>query len=602
MHTLSFPQVVKLWLGLAALLCIGIWPAAAWATPLMLRDSDAAVDAWPAVSVMADATHRMTWQDAQASQSLFSVPSGPRANLGVRRDTMWLRMTVEVPRSEDGQWVLEIDYPGLDHVDLYVLADKTLLRQVRMGRLLRPSERPMQTRAHAVELSLPPGHSYELLIRIETASTVIAPLRMVKRDVFYAQEGRNELLQGVMAGVGLCLVFYSLIEWISLRDSLFLRYALVMIGTVLFFFAHFGMGVHHVWGRWEWMSANASPFTALIGMTGAFLFVERALRVAEFSRKLAWLLNGGAMVTATVASALALGLIDYRTAHQSATLLGAMPMLLAISLALSRARAGDRVAAYMLFGWGVYLAGTLVMVGMLRGLIGVNIWTQYSFQLASICEMLVWMRVLAVRVEDVRASAQRAHIERDTLRGLAHSDPLTGLFNRRGLTEALDDALRTSSSQHLLAVYLIDLDGFKTINDELGHEAGDKLLIGVARRLESLLRSSDRVARLGGDEFVVMVSGLAQEAEAQVLGIKLLQGFDAPFDVDGRECRVGMTVGYAMAPLDAMAPDSLLRMADAAMYEGKKAGRHCLRRGNVARGSDLSDDTAREAKPQKLQA
>ena len=154
--------------------------------------------------------------------------------------------------------------------------------------------------------------------------------------------------------------------------------------------------------------------------------------------------------------------------------------------------------------------------------------------------------------------------------------------NRRGLSEALEQALARSSAQRLAAVYLLDLDGFKAVNDRLGHEAGDEVLVGVARRLQALLRGSDVVARLGGDEFVVVAAGLSGDADAQAIGRKLLDGFREPFVAAGEACRIGITIGYALAPLDGRDANGLLKRADAAMYAGKQAGRHRMQRGGVS--------------------
>ena len=110
------------------------------------------------------------------------------------------------------------------------------------------------------------------------------------------------------------------------------------------------------------------------------------------------------------------------------------------------------------------------------------------------------------------------------------------------------------------------------------------MLVGVARRLEALLRASDVVARLGGDEFVVVAAGLPGDAEARALGQKLLEAFRQPFAAAGQNCRVGLTIGNALAPLDGRDALGLLKRADAAMYAGKQAGRDCLRRGAASVG------------------
>jgi diguanylate cyclase (GGDEF)-like protein len=133
-------------------------------------------------------------------------------------------------------------------------------------------------------------------------------------------------------------------------------------------------------------------------------------------------------------------------------------------------------------------------------------------------------------------------------------------------------------------VYLLDLDGFKAVNDRLGHDAGDELLKAVSLRLRAPLRQRDVVARLGGDEFVVMATDLGGDDDARHLGQKLLDAIATPFTVRGQQCVVGLTVGYALAPLDGHDADSLLKRADAAMYAGKQAGKHTLRRGQASVG------------------
>jgi diguanylate cyclase (GGDEF)-like protein len=129
---------------------------------------------------------------------------------------------------------------------------------------------------------------------------------------------------------------------------------------------------------------------------------------------------------------------------------------------------------------------------------------------------------------------------------------------------------------------VIGLDGFKPINDRLGHEAGDALLVEVGSRLKAQVRCSDVVARVGGDEFVMVVLGLPGEADAARVGEKVLAAFERPFLVCGQTCRVGLTIGYCLAPDDGSDADSLLRCADAAMYAGKYGGRNCIRRGVAA--------------------
>ena len=164
------------------------------------------------------------------------------------------------------------------------------------------------------------------------------------------------------------------------------------------------------------------------------------------------------------------------------------------------------------------------------------------------------------------------------MRALAHTDPLTGLSNRRSLSDALTRSLAGSTADRLLAVYLIDVDEFKPVNDTYGHEAGDELLVEIARRLQASVRSGDIVARLGGDEFVVLANGLRSEQQALELGNKLLALFHAPVALKDKQVHIGLTIGYAIAPIDGHETSTVLKRADAAMYIGKQNGKRRLQR------------------------
>ena len=161
------------------------------------------------------------------------------------------------------------------------------------------------------------------------------------------------------------------------------------------------------------------------------------------------------------------------------------------------------------------------------------------------------------------------------LERMAHYDPLTGLPNRLLLTERLDHALdRARRNGGELAVMLLDLDGFKTVNDSLGHPAGDLLLQTVATRLSAALRAEDTVARLGGDEFAVILEDIKQGGDAAGVARKLLACLADPIDLDGHSALVTGSLGIALCPQDGGDTTALLRAADTAMYESKLGGRN----------------------------
>ena len=168
-------------------------------------------------------------------------------------------------------------------------------------------------------------------------------------------------------------------------------------------------------------------------------------------------------------------------------------------------------------------------------------------------------------------SAAKEH--QKNLEHLAYHDALTQLPNRTLLSDRLQQALaRTNRSNELLAVCYFDLDGFKPINDTLGHEAGDRLLVQLASRIRTCLRESDTIARMGGDEFAMLLCDLhGVEESRQTLG-RLLSVINKPFVLEGQTVKVSASIGYTIFPLDDSEPDTLLRHADQAMYQAKLNG------------------------------
>jgi diguanylate cyclase (GGDEF)-like protein/PAS domain S-box-containing protein len=159
----------------------------------------------------------------------------------------------------------------------------------------------------------------------------------------------------------------------------------------------------------------------------------------------------------------------------------------------------------------------------------------------------------------------------DQLRHDAYHDALTGLENRALFRERLATAVAEQECREHVAVLFLDLDGFKEVNDSLGHAAGDQLLVQVAARLLHAVPPPHTVARLGGDEFAVIVASPDARTDAEALAARILEHLDEPFDVDGRELHVGAGIGMASAA-DASDIEQLQRNADLAMYRAKEAG------------------------------
>jgi GGDEF domain-containing protein len=186
-----------------------------------------------------------------------------------------------------------------------------------------------------------------------------------------------------------------------------------------------------------------------------------------------------------------------------------------------------------------------------------------------------------------------------TLDNLAYTDPLTLLPNRVQFRDYLERHTVRDRRQHAgFALLLLDLDGFKQINDRFGHQAGDQLLHQVARRLAGVMRhgdvisllgempdmpaQGDLVARLGGDEFGILLPALSRQADVMAVVDKLLLALREPFLIDDQHCSVGLSIGAAFYPTDAADLETLIGLADAAMYAAKRSGVGCVFAGSAA--------------------
>jgi diguanylate cyclase (GGDEF)-like protein/PAS domain S-box-containing protein len=160
---------------------------------------------------------------------------------------------------------------------------------------------------------------------------------------------------------------------------------------------------------------------------------------------------------------------------------------------------------------------------------------------------------------------------------LAHYDALTGLCNRSRFQEELQQVESRVKRGECFAVFCLDLDRFKEVNDSLGHPVGDLLLRAVASRLCDCVRETDIVARLGGDEFAILQVGACVPTEATVLASRLIESISIPYELTSHQVTVGVSVGIALAPDDALEPSALLRSADMALYRAKADGRNLYR-------------------------
>jgi len=237
-----------------------------------------------------------------------------------------------------------------------------------------------------------------------------------------------------------------------------------------------------------------------------------------------------------------------------------------------------RVGLYVAVGSGLMmgLTGFAFMRGWLAPVVDLN---QYNSTFGGWAIVLVGggvftyfvLRAIGIYNASIVDLLRQVERQKGQIEWFANHDPLTGLPSSRLADERVERAIgQARTTGRKVALMFIDLDGFKAVNDTLGHEAGDKLLQEGARRLSRAIRADDTVARVGGDEFLVVVGGMGDAALAQDIAQKIVDLFAEPFLWDGLAQRVGASVGIALFPDHADNPTDLRRLADRAMYQVKR--------------------------------
>jgi diguanylate cyclase (GGDEF)-like protein len=583
--------------------------AVAGPEPLALgRNTTMALPA-PHVEVLEDAAGTLTQAQVAAAPATAFHPAaahGADINFGYSASAYWLRFTLAPRLGAASDWLLEIDYPTLDDVQVFAGAQSW-----HTGDLLPFAARPQHHRNFVFPVRLAADAPTTVYVRVASAGSLTVPLRLWAPATFSHASHDTYAALAIYYGMLLALMLYNLLLFVSVRDSNFLTYVLFVAGMAVGQLSANGLGNEFLWPAWPAWGNVAFPVGfAATGLFGA-LFTRGFLNTAVNAPRLDKLVLA---LAGLFAVCIGTTLVAYRTGAILTSLTGAIFSAVAVAAGVRCLQRGQAGARYFLLAWSLLLVGVAVLGTRNLGWLPTNFVTSHAMQIGSALEMLLLSFALADRINSLRrekdraldealaakealvvtlrdaeqaleqrvaertqaleAANRRLEAQRGMLHDMAHHDPLTGLANRLLLELRLDHALRQGERfGRPLAVLLIDLDDFKPINDIHGHAVGDSVLVEVARRLEAVVRAADTVARLGGDEFVVVLEALRGIEDAEQVAGKIVAELARPLRMEGRELRVGGSVGIALYPTHGESAHELLQHADRAMYRAKQSGR-----------------------------
>jgi len=601
----------------ALLLLLCVWSCHIGTTfaALRLAPGVASLSLAAEVAVLEDPGGRLSLADVQRRGADFRaspLPGKAEINFGYSSSAWWLRFDIEAAPAVRRDWLLEVAFPTLDSVEYFGPAGEHLTA----GDHLPFAARPLAHRNFVFPLHLRDADASTVWLRVASEGTLTIPLRLWQPEAFWQESQASYALLSVYFGMLLALALYNLLLWLSLRDHTYLTYVLFAASMAVGQLSLNGLGNEFLWPDWPvWGNLAFTVGFAATGLFGA-LFTRGFLGTRRNVPRLDGAVIGlAALFAICILTPL---FAPYRLAAILTSLTGVTFSLVAVLAGLRCWRNGQPGARTFLLAWTLLLLGVAVVGLRNLNLLPTTFFSFYAMQIGSALEMLLLSFALADRINGLRrekdaaqgealaskqqlvsalqrseASLERRVAERTEeleaanarlrenerqLQALAHTDTLTGLANRLLFDARLQQSMQAARRSHgQIALLLIDLDNFKSINDTYGHAIGDEVLRGAAERFRATVREVDTVARLGGDEFAVVLTGLGGGADAEHMAEKILANLGEPMRVLGLPLEIGVSIGIALFSNGDLSPAELLRRADQAMYAAKEAGRGCCR-------------------------
>ena len=535
----------------------------------------------------------VTWQAAANRNDL---------NFSYSEDAIWLRLTLQSSAREAHNWHIHFPYSSLNRIELYGLDDAPVLT----GASVALSQRQLIHRDPAFVIPLAGGEQKTLYFRATSGGSLTLTSQLWSDTAFARYSSGSMAIITLYLGMLLAMAIYNLLLFTVLRELTYLYYVAFVVAFGLGALSFTGVGPRFIWPELGAYGTRILPLAlCLSGLLGT-LFIRRFLDLRRHLPQ--WFLPLGLIAWLCLLFSLLSLIAPIRISIQGMSLLAivATPIVLSCIVQASKNRVpGARI---VMLAWSLMIAGMLLLALRNFGWLPSNFITTYAMHVGSAMEMLLLSFALAARfktLKEQREKAQQSALDAQStlvstlrehereleakvnertrelaaanlrLERMAMQDPLTGLANRSALERHIEQAVhRSLRRQEYLAVMLVDLDGFKQINDQLGHETGDAVLQCIASRMQETARESDFVARLGGDEFVLVAEGMQDRAQAAALAERFLDQLSLPIELTDQSVAVGASIGITLTHDAEPDMPALLRQADAAMYKRKRSGRH----------------------------
>jgi len=561
------------------------------------------VELSPYVEILVDDTNSLTIDDIINKEGQYKFESVTEIgnSFGFSNASYWVRLSVELDNSFNDTLLLQLDHPSIDNVAFFCSDGKGGFETRVTGEYLPHATREIDNRVYLFHLSQQSGEIATYYLQLQTEGSMQIPLTLWASTAYIEHIDTSNIFLGIYYGIMLLLIAISLASFVNTRDKLFLWYVFYLISYLLFQLSMNGFAYQYLWPELpQWSSritAVSAGFVGISALAFSGVFLQIWGDKHPYIKRLYFLL----IIVNVIA--IVMGLFgDYSSSVQLLTFLGMLMFPVIFIAAMASMLSGYKPARYFFAAWTIYLIGVFIQGLLLLGMLPHMFLTLYAMQIGSMIEIVLLGYALMMKIDLLRMDknfaqaeankylnqlneelgslvderTQELQVKNIQLSKLVSLDSMTGLLNHNASIDLLNRlrhaVLRYDND---LAVIMLDIDFFKSINDQFGHPAGDKVIISIANILKETIRDSDGAGRYGGEEFILILpetninaaKELAERIRQDILQLDL-------DEIDNKK----VTSSFGLAVFEANSPESnLIDQADSALYKAKEAGRNCIK-------------------------
>ncbi|GAB3774351.1 hypothetical protein GCM10028796_48540 [Ramlibacter monticola] len=510
--------------------------------PVMLAQSgEAWVDNTGAKSIANVAADARTPWHATDPSTIYRLDKGR---------VLWVRFTVP-PTPTTERWYLEVPYPGVDRVTLYVQNAAGEWTERSAGDSVPVANWPLPHRHPIVPVVVSPQTPQVHYVRVKNGTMFGAPMQFVSDQHVMRSEQRISLALGIYFGLVALAVMLSVGGAITMKDHVYTLYAMSAVLMALTQATITGVAGLHAWGNATWWNNLAPQVLPLFAIASLQLFLAELVSLRERSRLLYRLMVTGGLLSLPLAAYM---MSTPETIERMRFIIAyfVAETVAGLGVVAWTALRGDRYAPWLLVGAAPVAIGALFPLARTAGLLPIGFWTTHGMQIAIAIELPILLVVMVLRSQHRREHVRRIH-------GLDRIDPATGLINAAVFHERLVRLIaRSQRLKFRSAMLLVDISNIEQIRRDFDPDSARELTLRVAGRLLSVAREIDTVARLSEHRFGVLMEGPLHAEEVAEAGPRIVARCLMPFKGHPLEWSAQVRVAQGLIPMDGTDPVQLL--------------------------------------------